>query len=102
MTLFAAIGKAQGLDAAEAAVQATDQALALTGRHNISLAIIAAAHDYPVQQVVNGVAGLLSDTPLLGFSTPAQITAASGERLVVWVKRKWRQEYIPIRKFRPS
>ncbi|MGW8251702.1 MAG: FIST signal transduction protein, partial [Anaerolineales bacterium] len=74
MTLFAAIGKAQGLDAAETAIRATDQALALTGRHNIALAIVAAAHDYPVQQVVNGVNGLLSDTPLLGFSTPAQIT----------------------------
>jgi hypothetical protein len=75
MTLFAAIGKAQGLDATEAAILATDQALAQTGRHEISLAIIASAHDYPVDQVVNGVAGLLSDTPLLGFSTPAQLTA---------------------------
>lgn len=75
MTLFAAIGKAQGLDATEAAILATDLALAQTGRHKISLAIIAASHDYPVDQVVNGVAGLLSDTPLLGFSTPAQLTA---------------------------
>ncbi len=74
MTLFAAIGMAHGLDATEAAILATDQALAQTGRHRISLAIIAASHDYPVDQVVNGVAGLLSDTPLLGFSTPAQLT----------------------------
>lgn len=75
MTFFAAIGRAQGLDAAESAIQATDQALALAGRHHIALAVIAAAHDYPVQQVVNGVRGLLSDTPMLGFSTSAQITA---------------------------
>jgi hypothetical protein len=75
MTLFAAIGKAQGLDAVEAAVQATDQALAQTGRHHISLAVIAASHDYPFHQVVNGVSGLLSDTPLFGLSTPAPLTA---------------------------
>lgn len=75
MTLFAAIGKAQGLDGTEAAIQATDQALSQTGRQNISLAIIAASHDYSPHEVVNGVSGLLSDTHLLGFSTPAQLTA---------------------------
>lgn len=75
MTLFAVTGMAQGFDATEAAIFATDQALAQTGRHRISLAIIASSHDYPVDQIVNGVAGLLSDTPMLGFSTPAQITS---------------------------
>jgi hypothetical protein len=74
MTLLAAVGKAQSLDATEAAILATDQALSQIGRHPIALAIIAAPHDYPVKQVVEGVAGLLSDTILLGFSTPAQLT----------------------------
>jgi hypothetical protein len=74
MTLLAAVGKAQSLNATEAASLATDQALNQIGRHPIVLAIIAAPHDYPVKQVVDGVAGLLSDTILIGFSTPAQLT----------------------------
>ncbi len=74
MTLYAVTGIAQGLDATEAAVQATDQALSQVGRARIALAFVAASDDYPVRQVVNGVSGLLSDTPLIGFSTPAQIT----------------------------
>ena len=74
MTIFSTVGIAQDLDPTQAAIKATDQALNLAGRHKVSLAIIAASHDYPVRQVVNGVAGLLSDTPLFGFSTPAQLT----------------------------
>lgn len=74
MTLCAAIGKAQGLDATEAAVQATDQALSQVGRARVAIAFVAASDDYPPHQVVNGVSGLLSDTPLLGFSTPYQLT----------------------------
>jgi hypothetical protein len=73
MTLFAVTGKAQGLNAIEAAIQATDQALSLVGRHPVSLAFIVASPDFPVRDVVNGVSGLLSNTPLFGFSTPAQI-----------------------------
>ena len=75
MPLTTAIGKATALDATEAAVQATDQALSALGRSHIALGIIAASNDYPVRQVVNGVSGLLSDTPLLGFSTPAQLSS---------------------------
>jgi len=75
MTLYAVTGIAQGLDATEAAVQATDQALSQVGRAQIVLAFVAASDDYPVNQVVNGVSGLLSDTPLFGFSTPSQLTS---------------------------
>ena len=74
MTLFAVTGKAQGLNAVESAIQATDQALSQLGRHQVSLAFIAASHDFPVRDIVSGVTGLLSDTPIFGFSTPAQIS----------------------------
>jgi hypothetical protein len=75
MTLFATIGKAHGLSALEAAIQATDHALSQVGRQQVVLAFIVASHDYPVRDVVNGVTGLLSDTPLFGFSSPTQITS---------------------------
>lgn len=77
MTLFARIGKAHGLNALEAAIQATDQALSQVGRHQIVLAFVVASHDYPVRDIVNGVTGLLSETPVFGFSTPTQITSES-------------------------
>ncbi len=72
--IITAVGKAQSLNAIEAAIQATDEALDQIGRHQIIMGIIAASHDFPVKQIVDGVAGLLSDTPLFGFSTPAQLT----------------------------
>jgi hypothetical protein len=74
MALYAVTGISQGLNAVEAAVQATDQALSQVGRAQVALALVAASEDYPPDQVVNGVSGLLSDTPLLGFSTPALLT----------------------------
>lgn len=74
MTIIASVGKAQSFNATEAAIQATDEALSQIGRHRVALAIIAASHDFPGKQVVDGVSGLLSDTPLFGFSTPAQLT----------------------------
>lgn len=74
MTIITSVGRAQSFNATEAAIQATDEALSQIGRHQVSLAIIAASHDFPGKQVVDGVAGLLSDTPLFGFSTPAQLT----------------------------
>lgn len=77
MTLFAVTGKAQGLNAVETAVQATDQALSQVGRHPISLAIVVASQDFPVRDIVSGVTGLLSDTPLFGFSSPAQISTGN-------------------------
>jgi hypothetical protein len=75
MPLTTAIGQATGLDATEAAIQATDEALSTLGRAHIALGIISASSDYPVRQIVNGVSGLLRDTPLLGFSTPAQLSS---------------------------
>ncbi len=73
MAIYAVTGIAEGLNATESAVQATDQALSQVGRAQIVLAFVAASDDYPVRQVVNGVSGLLSDTPLFGFSTPSQL-----------------------------
>jgi hypothetical protein len=75
MTLLAAVGQARALDGREAGLQATHQALNALGSNAPMLGIIIASYLYDAQQVVNGVASLVGNTPLIGFSTPAGLTS---------------------------
>src|SRR5690242_20404865 len=74
MTLQAAVGHAQALDGREAGLQAAHQALNHLGVNAPNLAILIASNQYPPREVLSGVASLLGDTPLIGFSAPAGLT----------------------------
>jgi hypothetical protein len=74
MTLTASVGYAQALDAREAGMQATHQALNALGAVSPSLGIIIAPHRYDPQQVINGAASLLANVPVIGFSVSAGLT----------------------------
>jgi hypothetical protein len=73
MTLHAAVGTAQALDGREAGLQAAHQALNHLGVGAPSLGILISSHQYPARDIVTGVASLLGDAPLIGFSTPATL-----------------------------
>jgi hypothetical protein len=74
MTVHAAVGQAQALDGREASLQATHQALNRLGAVAPCLGIVIASHQYQARDVANGVASLLGDAPLIGFSSPAGLT----------------------------
>jgi len=66
-----AIGHAQALNGREAGLQAAHQALNKLGSATPKLGFIVASHHYQARDVVSGVSGLLGDTPMIGFSSPA-------------------------------
>ena len=74
MTFHAAVGQAQALDGREASLQATHIALNNLGAVAPGLGIVIASHQYQARDVANGVASLLGDAPLIGFSSPAGLT----------------------------
>jgi len=80
MAFHAAIGQAQALDGREASLQATHQALNRLGSAPPGLGIVIASHQYQARDVANGVASLLGDAPLIGFSSPAGLTG-NGQHL---------------------
>ncbi len=75
MSLLAAVGQARALDGREAGLQATHQALNDLGSTPPVLALIISSYQYEAQQVVNGVASLIGNTPMIGFSTPAGLSS---------------------------
>ncbi|NJN80373.1 MAG: hypothetical protein HC797_07835, partial [Anaerolineales bacterium] len=74
MTVLASVGSAQALDGREAGLQATHQALNRLGANAPGLAVVIASHQYQPREVLNGVASLVGDTPMIGFSSPAGLT----------------------------
>lgn len=74
MTLVAAVGQAHALDAREAGMQAVHHALNQMGSFSPALAIIISPHRLDAQSVVSGAISLLSNIPILGFSSPASLT----------------------------
>jgi len=74
MTLQAAVGIAQALDGREAGLQAAHQALNRLGSGNPGLGIVIASHQFQAREVSTGISSLLSDVPLVGFSSPAGLT----------------------------
>jgi len=75
MTLLAAVGQSQALDGREAGLQATHQALNKLGNTSVTLGFVITSHQYDAQQVINGIAGLIGNTPLVGLSSPASLTS---------------------------
>jgi hypothetical protein len=71
MALSGAIGYAQSLDAREAGLQATNRALNQLGEGSATFAIVIYTYRYDFQQILNGIASLLGNTPVIGFSTSA-------------------------------
>lgn len=76
MTIIAAVGQAQALDAREAGLQAAHQALNGLGTVTPTLGIVIAPHRFDPQSVASGVTSLLSNIPLIGFSSSAGLTKA--------------------------
>jgi hypothetical protein len=74
MPLTAAVGHAQALDGREAGLQAAHQALNRLGVSSPGLCIVISSHQYAPREVISGVSSLLSDAPLIGFSSPAALT----------------------------
>jgi len=75
MSLLAAVGQARALDGREAGLQATHQALNDLGSTPPVLALVISSYQYEAQQIVNGVASLIGNTPMIGFSTPAGLSS---------------------------
>ena len=74
MALLAAVGYAQALDGREAGLQATHQALNSLETSSSAFGIVIVPYRYDPQQVISGVASLLGNTPIVGFSTTAALT----------------------------
>lgn len=75
MAFHAAVGQAQALDGREASLQATHQALNRIGAVTPGLGFVIASHQYQARDVANGVASLLGDAPVIGFSAPEGLTS---------------------------
>jgi hypothetical protein len=76
MTLSVSIGHAQELNGREAGLQSAHQALNRLGSGTPSFGLVIASHQYQAREVVSGVSSLLGDTPMIGFSSPAGLTAS--------------------------
>ena len=74
MTLTVSIGQAQELNGREAGLQATHHALNHLGSGMPAFGLVIASHQYQAREVVSGVASLLGDTPMIGFSSSAGLT----------------------------
>jgi hypothetical protein len=79
MTLIAAVGQAQALDARQAGLQATYQALNQLGTVSPSFCLIIVPHRYAAQQVLNGAASMLSNIPTLGLSVSSGLSLAGAQ-----------------------
>jgi len=76
MTLIAAVGLTQVMDAREAGMQAAYQALNKLGTTLPSLALIIVPSRYDPRQVVNGAVGMLSNVPMIGLSVASGLSQA--------------------------
>jgi hypothetical protein len=75
MPLNVSVGHAQALNGRDAGLQATHYALNRFGAAAPSFGLVIASHQYQARDVVSGVASLLGETPLIGFSSPTALTA---------------------------
>jgi hypothetical protein len=74
MSILAAVGQARALDGREAGLQAAHQALNNLGNLAPVFGVVISSYQYDAQGVVNGIASLIGNTPVIGFSTPAGLT----------------------------
>jgi hypothetical protein len=76
MTLTVSIGHAHELNGREAGLQSAHQALNRLGSGAPAFGLVIASHQYQAREVVSGVSSLLGETPMIGFSSPAGLTAS--------------------------
>lgn len=74
MTLQAACAQTQVVDGREAGLEAARKALTNLGRTQPALGFVFASHDFPIQAVLSGVTSQSGDTPLIGMSTPFELS----------------------------
>ncbi|HEX6270851.1 MAG TPA: FIST N-terminal domain-containing protein [Anaerolineales bacterium] len=74
MALTVSIGHTQALNGREAGLQATHHALNRLASGAPAFSLVIASHQYQARDVASGVASLLGDTPMIGFSSPAGLT----------------------------
>lgn len=75
MALTVSIGHTQALNGRDAGLQATHYALNRLGSGTPALCFVIASHQYQAREVASGVSGLLGNTPMIGFSSPAGLTS---------------------------
>ncbi len=85
MNSKAAIGQSWVVDGHQAGLEAARQALDKLGRAPVAFAWIVVSHAYQVDQALAGVTEVIGDTPILGFSTSAEISDAGRSRRSVLV-----------------
>ncbi|HEB65197.1 MAG TPA: hypothetical protein ENJ02_06630 [Chloroflexi bacterium] len=74
MTLSAAVGQSRSLDGRQAAQQAAHQALEQLSGVPVSMGIVIFSQAHEVSDVLGGAIAMLGNTPLLGFSTVAELS----------------------------
>jgi hypothetical protein len=74
MKRSAVYGVGRGINGREAAMQATQHALDQLGASRPVLALAFVSQEYNTTEVINGLMGLLGDTPMWGFSTIRPVT----------------------------
>jgi hypothetical protein len=85
MSVQAAIGQSWAVDGHQAGLEAARQALDKLGRAPIAFAWIIVSHSYQIDQALAGVTEVTGDTPVLGFSTSAEISNIGRSRRSVLV-----------------
>jgi hypothetical protein len=75
MSLKAAVGQSWEMAGDRAGYQAARQAVENLGRAPISLGLVIASTVFPIEGVLSGVFEATGEIPLIGFSTPAEISA---------------------------
>lgn len=85
MSLTAAVGQSHALQAREAGAQAAKQALEKIGLTPVVFAWVIVSHAFPIQETVSGVADVLGNASMLGFSSSAELTGAGRSRRSVVV-----------------
>ena len=81
----AAIGQSWAVDGHQAGLEATRQAMDQLGRSPVAFAWLVVSQSYPVDQALAGVTELIGDTPILGFSTSAELSDAGRSRRSVLI-----------------
>ncbi len=72
--MLVSVGTAQALDGREAGLQAAHHALNHMGINSPNFAIIISSHHYQPREVISGIAGLLGEIPMMGFSSSIGLT----------------------------
>jgi len=85
MPLITAVGSSKQISGRDAGWQAVENALEQVGRQSVAFGFVIASHIHPLGQVLDGVADLLGDIPMLGFSSSAELTSQGLDRRTVAV-----------------